>query len=76
MTAPLAARQLWTPSAEFARGSVRARSMEWLAQERGGAVSDSDALWCWSIDDAPAFRGSPSHVFDVRARRLAARRRA
>ena len=49
---------LWTPGADFARGTNMARYMDWLAAERGLRFDGYEALRQWSVEDADAFWAS------------------
>ncbi|MCB1388817.1 MAG: acetoacetate--CoA ligase [Rhodobacteraceae bacterium] len=50
--------QLWAPSPDRASASRMAAFQRWLAQERGLAFSDYNALWDWSVSDLEGFWGA------------------
>lgn len=49
---------LWTPGADFVRGTNMARYMDWLAAERGLRFDGYEALRQWSVNEADAFWAS------------------
>lgn len=58
---------LWQPSASFREGSELMRYMRWLAEHKGLAFSDYQALWEWSVRDLEAFWASLWEFFEIRA---------
>ncbi|MBS0294198.1 MAG: acetoacetate--CoA ligase [Proteobacteria bacterium] len=49
---------LWTPGADFVRGTNMARYLDWLAAERGLRFDGYEALRQWSVEEADAFWAS------------------
>jgi acetoacetyl-CoA synthetase len=58
---------LWKPSAELVERSRLREFMEWVARERGLALSDYAELWQWSVDDLDGFWSAIWEFFDVQA---------
>lgn len=56
---------LWQPSEAVKQNSRIAGYMQWLRDNRGLDFKDYDALWQWSVEDAPDFWKSISDYFDV-----------
>jgi acetoacetyl-CoA synthetase len=58
---------LWAPPADARETTLVGRYLDWLATERGVALTDYDALLRWSVDDLEGFWASVWDFFAVRA---------
>ncbi|MBA3359142.1 MAG: acetoacetate--CoA ligase [Thermoleophilaceae bacterium] len=58
---------LWQPTEEFKQRTQLTRFMGWLADERGVATNEYQALWEWSVSDLEAFWAAVWDFFDVQA---------
>jgi acetoacetyl-CoA synthetase len=56
---------LWTPSQERIERATLTRYQRWLADERGLAFEDYQALWQWSVDELEDFWRSLLDFFAV-----------
>ncbi len=56
---------LWTPSQERIERATLTRYQRWLADERGLAFEDYQALWQWSVDELEDFWRSLLEFFAV-----------
>jgi acetoacetyl-CoA synthetase len=67
MSATAAPPVLWTPGPERVERATLTRFTRWLAQERGVACADYEALWRWSVDELEAFWAAIWDFCEVRA---------